>query len=201
MTKRFESIIIAFGRMEGKRMRITSKEQMFKLANAGLLDNTLPSWHTQEEALASSCQSFVVRSLFGGKYRKYNVKRQELSLAIGDLIQEGAKLEELVFCEYLLKEHLVIAGDVIMYHNGDLRMTYSFDKTKIPRESILSSDALHATDDKVEDVLWRHLDRESYTTVMHLLDVWREHTVEFALYTYPVGRLRKPLIIFEIRCY
>ena len=88
-----------------------------------------------------------------------------------------------------------------MYRNGDLRMTYSFDKTKIPRESILSPDALHATDNKVEDVLWRYMDRESYVTVMHLVDVWREHTVEFALYTYPVGRLQKNLIIFEVRCY
>lgn len=182
-------------------MRITSKKQFFELADRGLLDNTLPSWHTIEEALASNCRSFVVRSSFGGKHRKFNVNRQELPLATEDLVREGAELSELVFCEYLLVEKLIIAGDVVMYRNGDLRMTYSFDKTKIPRESILSPDALHAADEKVEDVLWRYMDRESYTTIMHLVDVWREHTVEFALYTYPVGRLQKPLIIFEVRCY
>jgi len=182
-------------------MKITNKEQYFQLASQGLLDNTLRTWKSKEDASVSNCPRFVIRSRTGGEHRRYDVAREDLDQTVVGMVAKGADVRELIFSEWMFMDHFIIGGDVIMRQNNEIELTYTFDRAASIRETLASKEAKTATDFKAEAILWDYLDRDSYIRIINLMNVWRDHVIEFALFDYPSGMFNRPLIIFEIRCY
>lgn len=180
---------------------ISTKSQMYRLLQAGLLGNIHRTWFTCREMLQEYDGPFGVRHRWKtmSPIRFYYVEPEELNTVLQTIQQQGYNIEtDLMFCEVIQSEECTIQGE-LQRQPGGLYFRYTF--SQYPMRVAFEHQTLHSLGLQTHMLLRKHCAPETITELEWLLDKYPDHTVEFSAYPYPVGIDHKPHVIWEVRNY
>lgn len=176
-------------------MRIASKQQMKRMLAAGEFGNTLRSWASYEEMVASG-------------YRGKVYVRSDLWSAI------NARMNEVPFEEVLstLKKHEIDPATCRYFENppngqriiqGEIcqqpELFFTYSLLQKPLSDSLHLDPHHASGVAARLILRDYLRPESVEWLDHLLETYQDATIEFTEFRTPQGILNQHLVVWEVR--
>lgn len=178
-------------------MQIKSKSQMYEMLRQGKLCNTLRTWATEEEYLASGFQGrSSLRCIKPGVTFRHGMTHEE-TLVQGRLCFEGCTPGDFIYCESAPDWECTFQAEVQRGLYG-LEVYWSLRQSnhRIAMQSVEEARGVAAL------ALLRHyLDPQDYDDLMGLLDLYEDHVIEFSVFRVPLGQLSRRMIIWECRFY
>ena len=181
--------------------QISTKENSFKLYEAGEFGNKLRTWHNVYELKEDEYQGTVTMRYASkyGKWCQYDVPQDMIRGILFDWEVEGADIRKIRFNESAPDDHLFIQGEIKEDPEYKYILNYSTAKVKMreamqnPQE-LLGRDALH----RVQE----HLSLASMRNLKRLFATYPYAVIEFSTYDHFLGDTPKNNTIFwEVRNY
>ncbi|MBD3404679.1 MAG: hypothetical protein GF411_00920 [Candidatus Lokiarchaeota archaeon] len=177
-------------------MKITSKNQMYRMSDKGLFGNRFRSWDSWKEVVDSGFRGLLsVRS-----FEIWNpIRIYEKSFHyVSGRMETDLKGRKLKFYEATPVESRVIQGE-LMELPGGLYFRHTFAKRPM-REAFEIQDLI-ATGVNALMVLKNHVDPVSFDELRELLDKYPGCVVEFTEFKIPVGVFNRTMVVWEVRHY
>ncbi len=181
-------------------MRITNKRQMYAMMARGDFGNHMPFW-LQLDQVPRDVKTVGIRSLRPNHPLRYpRVPRGELEALVWAKLRDRLWAGDLLFSstDYGVEEYRTIQGELMRTPSG-LYFYHAFYPAYM-REA-LERDGRHAYGIKVNRILERYVDASGIDHLHALLDEYDGCVVEFTAFRIPVGTLRTPTLIWEVRHY
>lgn len=178
-------------------MQITSKEQMYAMLQQGKLGNTLRTWDTEDEFIASGFRGrSSLRCKKPGVPFRHGLSFEE-TLAEGRTCFHGCAPADFVYCEAAPDWECVFQGEVQRGLYG-LDLFWSTRKSN-HREAMRNAKQVHGLQALL--LLRHHLDPSDYDDLMCLLELYEDHVIEFSVFEHSLGKLGRRMVVWEVRYY
>ena len=182
-------------------MKIKNKTQMYELFNRGLFGNRLKTW-TVEEYLLSDYKGEVALRYVGlspGGPCITGLYRHSLLDEYNRLCAAGYEPSRFIVCEGLDESKRVIQGEVALSENH-LDLTYT--TVKKPMRPALAEETKYASGLTAQVLLQHHMDANSYSDIMDILDTYNDAVVEFTTNSNDIGICpHRNTVVWEVRNY
>lgn len=176
-------------------MKITSKSQMYEMLQNGEFGNSIQTWKSPEEALASGYRGNVmIRPMSPGGISIPHVPIDDVLRFARVHYPRGG------YCLNAMQpdNKIVLQGEIC--ESPVLHLFYS--RAKFPMRIALSIAARIAEGLSARLILREVMDQASYETIFELLDLYSDCTIEFSTYSCSVGRVpNRNTLIWEVRHY
>jgi hypothetical protein len=184
------------------RMDVKTKQMSFELWHAGAFGNKLRSWNSLDELLLDKYDGKVSMrykgTITGKAFFCYEVPVKDIPQRMEQWINQGAIKQLITFNEDAPDRNLILQGEI----QRDWRtysLTYSTEKEKM---RIAIKNARHASGVAATVIMTSCLDPSSWSDMQALLDIYKDHVVEFSTYSQDLGSvLGRNTIIWEVRHY
>lgn len=178
-------------------MQIKSKPQMYEMLRQGKLGNTLRTWGTEEEYLASGFRGRAsLRCAKPGITFRHGMTHEE-TVRQGRLCFEGCKPEDFIYCEAAPDWECTFQGEVQRgLHGLDLFWSTRQSNHRVAMQTAQQTHGLTAL-----TLLRHYLDPQDYDDLMCLLDLYEGHVIEFSVFRVTLGQLSRRMIVWEVRSY
>jgi hypothetical protein len=181
---------------------ITNRKENFEAYQLNKFGNKLRLWTGLDEFRKSNYNGSVTFRYYainnGGSsnFTKYDVTDYEKQ--IKEFTELGAEPKRMIFNESAPDKFLTIQGELTHDYNG-YQLFYSTDKGKM-RDCLKNGKTL--TGLAVKLLLQQHLNSNSFSDIMELIELYPNHVIEFSTYSINLGDCpRRNTIIWEVRRY
>lgn len=170
---------------------------MYAMLRQGKLGNTLRTWDTEREYLASGFQGRTsLRCRRPGVTFRHGMTHEEVVRA-GRECFEGCNPSDFIYCEAAPDWDCTFQGEVQRGLYG-LDLFWSTRKTN---HRIAMQNARQAHGVTALTLLQHYLDPQDFDDLMGLLDLYEGHVIEFSVFREPLGHLNRRLCVWECRLY
>lgn len=178
-------------------MQIKNKTQMYEMLRQGKLGNTLRTWVSEEDYLASGFRGRTsLRCRQPGVTFRHGLTHEE-ALREGRLCFEGCAPEDFIYCEAAPDWECVFQGEVQRGLYG-VDLFWSTDKSN-HRVAMRGARQTHGV--AAITLLQHYLDPQDFDDLMALLDLYEDHVIEFSVFRNPLGCFNRTCVIWECRFY
>jgi len=178
-------------------VKIKNKTVMHAMLRMGKFGNTLRTWDTEAEYLASGFRGLTsLRSRCRGVPFRYGFSH-EVALCEGRKHYYGYGPTNFIYCESLPLDDCVFQGELRRGLYG-LELLWS---TKKLNHQVAMRTAKQTFGIQANAFLKCYLDAVDYDDLVLLLDLYDDHGIEFTVCRYPVGHLGRRMIVWEVRAY
>jgi len=179
-------------------MRIANKRLMYAMLKRGAFGNTVRHWESFAAMVADPYRGDVGVRLHavGEAWRLYRVPKPTM---IREVTMRGWQDRKgLEFYESPPDDFRTIQGELTRAPWG-LYFRYTFAPG--PMRNALEAEERHAQGVEAHTILRRYVDPAGRDWLGELLDTHDGSVVEFTTFRVPVGHLRQPTLIWEVRHY
>lgn len=184
-------------------LAIENKAQNYKLWVSGALGNRLRSWRTHEEYLTSRFGGRVVLRYLGecgGRWCKYNLRRDEVDPTIKGWLREGAELKRVMFNEAAPDQHVTLQGE--LWNGGDNWNYFHHSFARLHMRAALAAAPERSCGLRTEFLLRSHMTFSSYADLQVLRELYPDHVLEIGVYSVCVGDIPgRNALVWEVRRY
>lgn len=181
--------------------RIRSKEDSYRLYQAGAFGNKLRTWDDLDTLLSDDyCGDVSMRYASGyGKWFGYSISQKDIRAELSRWLSEGADLGFVRFNETPPDDHLVFQGEIMTDIEYKYILSYSTDKVSLRAAMEYPTEALG---DAAMRLIYQHLSKASIQNVKRLMGMYQHAVIEFSTYDHHLGDIPGNNTVFwEVRNY
>ena len=177
---------------------VTNKADFYRRFTAGEFGNHGPMWETYRDYRASGYRgNIAIRTRTPGGRCDYHIPRRQVPERIRDFRLNGYGDEMMQFSAMAPDDKIAVQGEAMFADTG-LKLFVSF--MKVPMRVALLAAGRHIEGLRAAALLRHYADPDSFDWIMHLLEEFPGHTVEFGCYTCPWGVVPgRNTVIWEVR--
>lgn len=178
---------------------IKTKQQFIDKWLNGEFGNRVEAWRTLEETLQSGKSPIAIRFKSLSANSIYGIRRDDLAARVQQLEDEGIHNNDLYFNEAAPDKALLLQGE---YWTGIPNHYLLFSARQAPMKQALQFKNLESQGLSARMLLQRHMTPSSFEDFMELADKYKDHVIEFGIYTRNVGFIpNRNVLIWEVRKY